>query len=122
MVLSASGRVGCAGGYPTVGGRIVSAAGVQKAAAIISTPDDHFTTSPYCRVACPGFGRVGCVRGRPTIGARIVPPAGIQIGRAISPSSPNDHFATGPHCCMGGSGRRGVGKTRWSPRVLCAAS
>ena len=42
----ASGRVGGAGGCPTVGAGIVSAAGVQVAA-VISAPDDHFTAGPH---------------------------------------------------------------------------
>ena len=47
----ASGRVGGAGGCPTIRARIVSPAGVQQSiAAVISTPDDHFTAGPHCRV------------------------------------------------------------------------
>ena len=57
--VSGSGRVGGAGGCPTVGAGIVSPAGVQKAAAIISAPDDHFAAGPDCRVHVSGSGGVG---------------------------------------------------------------
>ena len=48
--LSGSGRVGGAGGCPTIRARIVSPASVQEVTAVISTPDDHFTAGPDCRV------------------------------------------------------------------------
>ena len=54
VILSASGRVGRAGGHPTIRAGIVSPAGVQLAASSSSTPDDHFTASPHCRVKRPG--------------------------------------------------------------------
>ena len=43
---SGSGRVGGAGGCPTIGAGIVSPAGVELADEIVSAPDDHFTASP----------------------------------------------------------------------------
>ena len=72
MVVSGSGRVGGAGGRPTVGAGIVSASGVQTGAVVISAPDDHFAASPQRRVIEPGSGRVGGAGGRPTVRARIV--------------------------------------------------
>src|SRR5206468_2627177 len=66
-ILSANRRVGGAGGYPTVGGGIVSPTGVQIAAAIMSAPDDHFSASPHCCVAHPGSGSVGCAGRCPRI-------------------------------------------------------
>jgi hypothetical protein len=59
---SASGRVGRAGVRPTIGGRIVSLAGVHVQSAISSTPDDHLTAGPHCRVRVPINGRMvgGC--------------------------------------------------------------
>ena len=47
--MSGRGRVSRAGGCPTVSAGIVSAAGIQIVADQ-STPDDHFTASPDCRV------------------------------------------------------------------------
>ena len=76
---SASGRVGRAGGCPTIRAGIVSPAGVQTVAAINSAPNDHFTAGPDCRVTVSGRGRVGRAGGCPTIRAGIVSPAGVQI-------------------------------------------
>ena len=77
MSVSAGGRVGSAGGCPTVGAGIISAAGVQIAA-VISTPDDHFTAGPDCRVRLSAIGRVGRAGGYPTVGAGIISSAGVQ--------------------------------------------
>ena len=78
--VSASGRVGRAGGRPAIRARIVSPAGIESVKdETCSTPDDHFTASPHCPVTVAGRGRVGRAGGRPTIRARIVSPAGIDI-------------------------------------------
>src|SRR5262249_36623303 len=58
--------------------RAVSPAGVQIAA-VISPPDDHFSTSPHCRVMDATTGCVGRAGGRPTIRPGIVSPAGVEI-------------------------------------------
>ena len=49
------GRVGEAGGCPTIGAGIVSPAGIKIVAAD-PAPDDHFTTGPDCRVTSSGGG------------------------------------------------------------------
>ena len=49
--LSGSGRVGCAGGCPTVSAGIVSPASIKDGAVAVSAPDDHFAASPDCRVS-----------------------------------------------------------------------
>ena len=68
MARSGSGRVGGAGGCPTVRAGIVSSASVQiDSAASTSAPDDHFTASPHCRVTGSGSGRVGGAGGCPRI-------------------------------------------------------
>ena len=82
---SGGGRVSSAGGCPTVCAGIVSAAGVQIAADIISAPDDHFAAGPDCRVNESGSGRVGGAGGCPTIGAGIISAAGVEIVPMISP-------------------------------------
>ena len=50
VIVSGSGRVGGAGGCPTIRAGIVSPASVQIAWSSLSTPDDHFTAGPDCRV------------------------------------------------------------------------
>ena len=65
---SCGGRVGCASGCPTIGAGIVSASGVEKAAAVPAAPNDHFTAGPDCRVRSFGHRRVGGAGGCPTIG------------------------------------------------------
>ena len=62
-----------AGRCPAIGAGIVSAAGVEEGnTVLISTPDDHFTASPHCRVK-PSSGRSvgGACRG-PAIRAGLV--------------------------------------------------
>ena len=60
------------------GAGIVSAAAVEAVRRCYpSTPNDHFTAGPDCRVKVPGRGRVGYAGGCPTIRAGIVSPAGV---------------------------------------------
>jgi hypothetical protein len=78
VLVSGGGREGRAGGYPTVGGRVISAASVRRdGAPYLSTPNDHFTAGPDCRVKESGTGRVGGACGCPRIRAGIVSPAGV---------------------------------------------
>ena len=60
VIESASGRVGGAGGCPTIRAGIVSPAGVQIRCAIKSTPDDHFTAGPHCRVIARPWAHWWC--------------------------------------------------------------
>src|SRR5262249_25758472 len=62
-----------------------------------STPDDHFITSPHCRMTLSPGGRPGCGGTRPTIRVGIVSPASVQCAGVVS-STPNDHFPVSPHC------------------------
>ena len=55
---SSIGRVS-AGGCPSVGAGVISAAGVKGAEVVSSAPDDHFTTCPNC---CVRISRGRCVR------------------------------------------------------------
>src|SRR5207248_10404983 len=105
----ANWRVGGAGGYPTVGGRVVSPTCVQIAAE--PAPDDHFAARPDCRVIPSRRGRVGGAGGCPTVGAGIVASAGVQLAGAVVFAA-SDHFAPIPACqeCRvvpWGSGRAG---------------
>src|SRR5436305_1337104 len=97
--LSARGRVGGAGGCPTVGIRRVSTAGAHIAAVAISAPDDHLAAGPHCRVSLSARGRVGGTVACPTVLAWIVSSTGIQKGGGdANRSAPDDHFTAGPHC------------------------
>ena len=75
VIIAGRGRVGRAGGCPTIRAGIVSPAGVSIRK---SAPDDHLIASPYCRVFGSARGRVGGAGGYPTIDARIVSPAGVE--------------------------------------------
>ena len=109
---SGSGHVASAGGCPTVGDRIISAAGVQKGAIVVSTPDDHLAAGPDRVMGVPGSGHIGSAGGGPTVGAWVVPPAGVQIvtGTIENVSAPDDDFAANPYCSVSDSrgGRGGV--------------
>src|SRR5205823_641271 len=79
--LSGSGRAGGAGSNPVVGAGnrqtgAVSPAGVQKAAAVISAPDNHFAAGPHCRVKLSASGRAGGAGSCPTVGAGFLSTAG----------------------------------------------
>ena len=67
-------------------------AGVRFGCHAISTPDDHFTAGPDCRVRLSASGRVGGAGGCPTIRAGIVSPASIQT--AADSAHPRQSF----HC------------------------
>src|SRR5437588_716080 len=113
--LPGSGRVSEAGGYPTVGGRMISAASIEISVNINPTPDDHFAAGPHCCVIRSASGRVGEAGWGPrVVGAerrrlRAVSPAGIQIA-TVANSAPDDHLASGPHCGVefSASGRAGA--------------
>ncbi len=91
VIVSRLGRVGEAGGCPTVGAGIVSAAGVNKGGldvAVKSAPDDHFSSGPHCRVIGSGIRSVGEAGGCPTVGAGIVSPTSIRIAGDVIVSAP----------------------------------
>jgi hypothetical protein len=116
--VSAIGRVGCADGCPIVTAGIISPAGVQISA-VISAPDDHFTTGPHRSVNFPASGRVSEAGSCPTVGGRMISAASVKISANINPA-PDDHFAAGPHCCVIRSPSRRVGEAGWSPPVVGA--
>src|SRR4051812_45651851 len=118
---SARGRVGRAGGCPTIRGGIVSTAGVEIGAVIKSAPHDHLAAGPDCRVNASGRGCVGRAGGCPTIRAGIVSPAGVQIVIAviIKIAAPDDHFTAGPYCRVLESLLGRVGGAGGSP-LVCA--
>src|SRR5439155_2641900 len=79
--------------------RTVSPAAIKIVDAISSTPDDHFTAGPHCRVLGSAGRRVGSASGCPTIRAGIVSPAGVKIADATTTTTaPHDHFGPDPDC------------------------
>src|SRR4029077_3665975 len=87
-------RIGCAGGCPTIGARIVLPAGVQGIGTDKSTPDDHLGTRPDRCMLIPACRNVGGTGGCPTIHGWIVSPARVQIHTDIS--SPDANLPAGP--------------------------
>jgi len=71
---------------------------------IRSTPNDHLTPRPHCRMTVPGRGG-GVIGGCPTVHARIVFPAGVQVTRRAITSTPDDHLTASPHYSVIVSGR-----------------
>src|SRR6185369_4682954 len=97
---SGSGCVGRGGGCPAIRAGIVSAAGVKRVGGVSSTPNDHLTTSPHCRVGPPRIRGVGGACSCPTVRAGIVSPAVVVkvVTESVAASAPNDHFTASPHC------------------------
>src|SRR6267378_2684964 len=62
----------------------------------MSTPDDHFTSAPDCRVSVSARGRVVGAGGCPRVRAGIVSPAGVKRGEILILSAPDDHFTATP--------------------------
>ena len=84
LTFSARGRVGGAGGCPTIRAGIVSPASVEIAAAVVSTPDDHFTAGPDCRVTARAAGALVVLVAVQRIRAGIVSPAGVRKSMVMS--------------------------------------
>src|SRR4029077_5204818 len=106
------------GGCPTVSAGIISPAGVHISA-VISAPDDHFTSGPHRSVNFPASGCAGGAGGCPTVGGRMISAASVKIPANINPT-PDDHFAAGPHCCVIRSASGRVGEAGSCPRVVGA--
>src|SRR4029078_5472211 len=86
----------------------------------VSTPDDHFTAGPDCRMGASGSGRVVRARGYPTVGVGIVSPTSVQnaaVITALHSSAPNDHFTAGPHCGVNVTARGRIGDAGSDPTV-----
>ena len=75
-----SWRVSDACGSPTIGTRIIFAAGVCVSHAIISAPDDHFGAGPHCSVNVSTRGRVRGAGRCPAICVWIVSSPSIKKG------------------------------------------
>ena len=111
VTASGSGRVGCAGGYPTIRTGIVFAAGVPLSSL---RPKRSF----HCRSKLP------CEKYRAE-GAFVVLVAvqlsvlGLYLPPLFAKSTPNDHFTAGPDGRVTVSGRGRVGRARGCP-LVCA--
>jgi hypothetical protein len=88
----------------------------------ISTPNDHFTASPDCRVTVSVTRRVGSAGGHPTIRAGIVSAArvGNAARRRTITATPDDHFTAGPDCGVMESGAWRVGGAGGCPTIISA--
>jgi hypothetical protein len=106
-----SGCVVGGGGRPTIRAGIVSPAGVQvPKPSISSTPDDHFTASPYCCVKESGTGRavVLVAPSQLSVPGVYLPP--VLERSLLSSSTPDDHFD-----CQSTLPYDGIGQwARWS--------
>src|SRR5205823_2162189 len=123
VIFSAVGRADDVGGCPSISAGIIFAAGVKSAAAIRSAPHDHFTAAPHCCVAVPRSGRVGGAGSCPTASTGIISPPGVQGAPTVAiVSAPDDHFTTRPYCGVPAAGIGRVGDAGGSPRVVGAAT
>ena len=59
---------------------------IETAYTVISSPDNHFTAGPYCRVIESAEGALASAGGCPTIHAGIISPAGVQWRRITLPA------------------------------------
>src|SRR6266853_1105658 len=65
---------------------------------VVTAPDGHLASGPYCCVPSPRFRSFGDTRGRPTVGCRIVSAAGVQVALVVVEATPDDHLTSGPNC------------------------
>src|SRR5882757_2658965 len=114
-------RVDGAGSCPTIGGRIISAAGVGIADDLVkSTPHDNLIACPDRSVRITSCRYVGCARGCPAICAWVVSAASIQIvegGTVREKSTPDNHLAAGSRSGMRVSANRRVGGVGGGPAI-----
>src|SRR5207244_12685066 len=68
---------------------------IEIAAAVVSSPDDHFSPSPNSRVIGARSGRVSRRGRNPAVCAGIVAAATVQIAAGVV-SIPDDHFTASP--------------------------
>src|SRR5207302_564082 len=110
---SGSGRVAGICGCPTVGGGIISAAGVKNKGTTKPAPYNHFAAGPDRGVARSGSGRIDGSGCRPT--SRTVAPRGVHTAAVVS--APHDHFVAGPDCGVSGSAIRRVADAGRRPTI-----
>ena len=96
--ISAIGCVSRGRDCPTVGDRIVSAAGVHVVRrGTKPTPNNHLAPSPDSSMAPSRAGRVRRTCTRPGIECRTVAPAAARVAAEQINSAPDDHLAPRPH-------------------------
>ena len=115
VTASGSGRVGRAGGCPTIRAGIVLPAGVQNRWPH-SAPDDHFAAGPDCGVPFVRKARWWCWWLSNCLCWDCI------FRRCLNATAPDDHFTAGPHCRVKVSGSGRVGGAGRSPRVISAAT
>ena len=97
---SRGGRVGRAGGCPTLGAGIVFPSGVKLNRGSETPPYDHLIPSPDCCVGGSTLRRIGDCRGCPSVCLGVVSSAGIQGIEKFIQASPDNHLISGPNCGM----------------------
>ncbi len=117
MGVPGSRCIGGAGRYPTICAGVVSPAGIQiPRGAIKSTPDDHFTSGPDCRVPRSGKRSVCRAGGCPAIRGWIISAASVQL-ILVFVTAPDDHFTASPHCCVSFSAIRRISRAGSCPAI-----
>ena len=93
------------------------AAGVENNGVLGSTPDNHFTAGPHCRVKVSGSRRVDDAGGCPTIGAQDC--ICRRYSKTLEPSDPPQTIisSASPDCRVIGSDRRRVGGAGGCPTI-----
>ena len=90
MIFSRIGRIGGAGGYPTVRARVVSRSSIQNfVQRIKAAPDDHFTPCPDGSMCKAFTGHVNGARGGP-----CVIDAGINLRKRVESFTRRCHART----------------------------
>src|SRR5439155_1217089 len=95
--LSAAWRIGGTRTDPAIVAGIVSTASIEIIKAVSASPDDHLTTTPYCRMRVSPRRRVSYAGGDPTVCAWIVSPTRVKLV-VIFDSTPDDNFTAGRDC------------------------
>ena len=107
----------CACSSPTVAVWIVSATGVCNTEQPIgTTPDNHFSTSPHCRVSNSASRRVAefVAVQVSVLGLYLAPVFEQKVGiKEVFTAAPDNHFTASPYCCVAVSTIRRA-SSRWS--------
>jgi len=116
---SGNGRIGEAGGCPTVRASVISAACVklERRGVAESAPDDHFTPGPHCRVIGSASGRVSDAGSCPAIRAWVVSAARVQTVVRDVEAAPDHHFAAAPDPGVTVSANGRVGRAGGDPAI-----
>jgi hypothetical protein len=85
---------------PGIRTRNVLAASVNVLEESATTPDDHLSSGPNCRVTGSTIRRANGAGRGPTVSGRVVSPACVWKAKKFFLSAPDDHCTRGPHGCV----------------------